>query len=126
VTPSAFLLLFPQFQALETATPGTVQKYLNRAGPRFNVNRWGEDYAEGLSNYVAHLIVTDQSDQALYAAAPTQLVAGDVTTKRVGEESIARDGTLLGKEMSDPVLTTRYGQRYAYLRRKVGMGGLAV
>lgn len=126
MTPSAFLALFPQFQALETADHGTIQGYLDRAGPYFDVSRWGAFYTDGLANWTAHTLTMDQAEQAQFALAPSALVAGDVTTKTVGRETISRDGTLLGREMTDPMLKTTYGQRYVKLRRLVGLGGAAV
>jgi hypothetical protein len=126
MTPSVFLARFPQFQALETAVPGTIQGYLDRAGPYFDVCRWGAFYTDGLENWAAHMIVMDQAEQTQFATAPSNPLAGDVTTKTIGRETISRDGTLLGREMTDSMLKTTYGQRYVKLRRLVGLGGAAV
>ena len=123
MTPAEFKVLFPQFVAEDE---DRIQVFLDLAVPYFNEDRWGAFYTEGLANLVAHSIVTANAEQAAFAAAPNQLQAGDVSSKSVGSVSVGRDGTLLNKQAADPFLRTTYGQRYAYLRRKAGMGGIAV
>ena len=123
MTPAQFKALFTQFAAEDD---DRVQGFLDLAAPYFNVERWGAFYTEGLANLVAHSIVTANAEQAAFAAAPNQLQAGDVVGKTVGAVSVTRDGQLLNKQAADPFLRTTYGQRYVYLRRKAGMGGIAV
>jgi hypothetical protein len=120
VTPSEFKAIFPQFTA---ETTERVQAFLDLAVPYFNVERWGDFYSEGLANFVAHSIVVGNYE----AAQSTSIAnANDVSSKTVGALSVSRDGTLLNWQAKDPFMRTTYGQRYAYLRRKIGLGGFAV
>jgi hypothetical protein len=120
VTPSGFKALFPKFMG---ESDERIQALLNLAAPYFNVERWGAFYPEGIANWVAHSIVVDNAE----GAQPTdQLNANDVTEKHVGPVGMTRDSQLLNAQAKNPFMRTTYGQKYVYLRGKVGFGGLAV
>jgi hypothetical protein len=120
VTPSEFKIRFPQFTS---ETDERVQLFITDAAPFFDVSRWGDFYAEGIANFVAHNLVVANSEED----APTDEVDGGVaTTETFGRISTTRSSTSADAVAKDPVLSTRYGRRYAYLRRLVGMGGIMV
>lgn len=120
MTPSEFKAFFPQF-TLETTE--RVQSFLDLAVPYFNVPRWGDFYSEGLANFVAHSIVIANFEAT---QSTSQTNANDVTEKHVGPVGMSRDSALLNLQAKVPFMRTTYGQRYMYLRRKIGLGGFAV
>jgi hypothetical protein len=118
VTPSEFKLQYPdgEFGALDD---GYIQKFLDKADPFFDVERWGNLYSEGLSNFVAHRIVMSKAT----AANALQADSGNVTEKHVGPVGQSTDSAILSRQVDDPYLLTGYGREYVRLRRMVGMGG---
>jgi hypothetical protein len=120
MTPTEFKSRFPAFAS---QTSQSIQDYLTLAVPFFDVDRWGGFYSEGLANWVAHNIVTDN---VLAADSISDPDAGNVTEKHVGPVGMTMDSKLLNKQADDPYMTTRYGQRYRRLARLVGAGGTAV
>ena len=121
MTPSEFQAQFPdgEFDALEDSY---IQVFLDRAVPYFSVDRWGDFYSEGLAYFVANSIVVSKA----HAAKALKLDGGNVSEKHVGPVGMSFDGALLNAQAKDPAKQTTYGQNYAFLRGKVGMGGLAV
>ena len=120
MTPSAFRLRFPAFAALSDST---IQNVLNRAIPFFDVGRWGAFYAEGLANWVAHNLIVD----AFEGGQPIDQVDGnDATAEHFASISTVRHPEILLLSVNDPMYRTTYGQRYVYLRKRVGLGGAVV
>lgn len=101
----------------------TVALYLTRAEPWFNVTRWGNWYNEGIANWVAHSIVIDRAEAT---QSIDEVDADDAVSDTFGPISTTRNPGDASAKMRDPYLRTSYGQRYAYLRSLVGMGGAVV
>lgn len=118
VTPAAFKLRFPSFSSV---TDARVQMFIDDADPAFNVCRWGDYYALGLANYVAHELTMSA---ALEAGRGVTLDA--TLVKKVDVMSITFDAILKGKVVDNPFLATAYGQKYLYYRDLVSLGALAV
>lgn len=137
MSPSEFIAWFPkgQFGASGTTptyvqpagTLGTdsayVQTFLTRAEGSLDSDRWGAKYAEGVAYLTAHLITLDQSDGAQTVG---QVEANDTTAERIGPISVMRHADAVMAQVRDPFLRTTYGQHYAYLRSRVGLGGVVV
>lgn len=107
-----------QFDDVEDTT---VEAWIARATPYFNVTRWGGYYTEGLANWVAHNLV---ESTATARKSIQQTDANDTIHKQIGPISIGKDSGLLNAQAKDPFMRTTYGQRYRYLAGRVGMGGM--
>lgn len=120
MTPSEFKASFPdgEFNSLDTVY---IQKFLDKADPFFDVERWGDFYSEGLANFVAHKIVLSKAR----AANALQADGGNVTEEHVGAVGQSMDSQLLNKQADETCLLTGYGREYVRIRRMVGVGGLA-
>lgn len=121
MTPTEFKTRFPEFAA---ETDARVQLFINDAEPNFDLARWDDLYEVGVAYFVAHEISLANLQTKLGGSAGS--LAGDVSQKKVGEVSVTRDTGLLNRQADDPFLRTVYGQKYAYYRKLVGMGGAAV
>lgn len=120
MTAAEFKAWFPSGQ-FDDIADSAVEVFLARATPYFAVDRWGGYYTEGLANLTAHFLV---EDGATAKKSITTVDANDVADKRIGPISISRDRELLKQQAVDPFMRTTYGQRYRYLSRRVGMGGM--
>lgn len=137
MSPSEFIAWFPKGQFGVSGTSPTyvqpagtlgtdstyVQAFLTRATGSMDVDRWGAKFAEGCAYLTAHLITLDQSDGAQTVG---QVEANDTVSERIGPISVARHADAVMKQMRDPFMRTTYGQHYAYLRSRVGLGGVVV
>jgi hypothetical protein len=122
VTASEFKAWFPggQFALLDDPT---VETFLTRATPHFNVTRWGAWYNEGLANWVAHSIIVDRAEASLSI---DDIDSDDATSERFAGISTSRHADIVLASAKDPYLRTTYGRRYAYLRKLAGLGGAVV
>jgi hypothetical protein len=53
-------------------------------------------------------------------------MTNDNLSKKVGDVQVTKDTGLLNKQADNPFYRTLYGQKYLYLRKQVGGGGLSV
>jgi hypothetical protein len=122
VTPSEFRARFPdgEFNDTTSLPDNYVQKFLDGAGPMFNLDRWGLKFSEGFACYVAHSIVVSKARATRGIA---QMNAGALTEKHVGPVGATYDSQLLNKQAGDTFMLTDYGRRYCELRDMVGLGG---
>lgn len=121
MTPTEFKTQFPEFAS---ETDARVQLFIDKAAPHFDVDRWGDLYADGAANFVAHSLALANAQTAQGGA--VQAMTNDNLTKKVGDVQVAKDTGLLNKQADNPFYRTLYGQQYLYLRRQVGMGALSV
>lgn len=135
--PSEFIAWFPKGQfgasgaSLTYVQPSGqlgadstyVQAFLTRAEGSMDADRWGAKFAEGTAYLVAHLITLDLADGALTVG---QIEANDAVADRIGPISGVRHADAVMVQMKDPFLRTTYGQHYAFLRSRVGLGGVVV
>jgi Protein of unknown function (DUF4054) len=119
-TPADIKAFFPQFFG---ETDARLQVFINLADPYFDVDRWGGFYFEGLVNFVAHEVTMANAAAKAGSAGPG---AGDNLTKKVGDVAVGKDSALLNLQAKDPYMRTLYGQKYASLRRLVGMGAVVI
>lgn len=115
-----------------TKFPDSLLQYaLCEADSETGSSRWGTYQAEchnlkqrGLFYYAAHWLSVYYPDGT--DSAPNQEARLNVASKSVGDESIAYRVPAM-MEVSDDWLTwSVYGQQYYRLRKRVGMGALAV
>lgn len=120
MTAEEFAVMFPNFSEEEFPQ---ITAGIAAAIPRFDVERWGGDYARGLACYVAHHIIMNR---AFADTRSDNALRSDVTMSSANGITTARDGALLAMQMKDPMLRTIYGQEYRYLARRAGRGLLVV
>lgn len=121
MAPSEFKTLFPEFS---TEADARVQLFIDRAAPHFDIGRWGDLYSDGVAYFAAHELTLANAQAA--QGGGVKALANDVVAKKVGDVSVTKDAALLAKQADNPFYRTLYGQKYLYLRRQVGMGGLSV
>lgn len=118
-----FRTAFPAF-ADATAWPDPyVQAVINRLPNYFDTGRWGVWLADGQGNWVAHELATNPPLES-GASAGTAGSDGDVSSKRIGTESINRDAGRLKAEADNPYQLTKYGRKYLWLARMAGVGAI--
>jgi len=115
MTPAGFIAILPEFRDVAETE---IQRVLDLSVPHFNVARWDNLYDEGVANWVAHELVTAPPP----GTAPIADPAG-ITVEMVGTVRVERATAVAEKETEDPILSSRYGRKYARLRRLVGLGG---
>lgn len=108
-----------------------VTTWIANADPYFDACRWGGYYYQGVSSWVAHMLVTFVPPAGSGSPTASQQAkagssAGDVATKKVGDVSITRDSQMLNKQAESPYMSTKYGQMYLWLRNQVDVGSVAV
>lgn len=121
MTPSEFKTQFPEFAS---ETDARVQLFIDRAAPHFDVDRWGDLYADGIAYWVAHELALANAQTA--QGGGVQAMINDTLTKKVGDVQITKDTGLLAKQADNPFFRTLYGQKYLYLSKQVGIGALSV
>lgn len=120
MTPAEFQTAFPQFENVEVPI---LQRHIDDADPFFDVSRWGDKYARGFGNFVAHHLELELRKRGV---APGTSSANDATEKQVGSVRIRRSDKLVEMQAQNPFLKTEYGQIYWQLAEQVGAGMLAV
>lgn len=121
MTPAEFKVLFPEFNA---ETDARVQLFIDRTAPHFDVARWGDLYSDGVAYFAAHELALANAQTA--QGGGVQAMTNDNLTKKVGDVQVTKDTSLLNKQADNPFFRTLYGQKYLYLRKQVGGGGLSV
>jgi hypothetical protein len=113
------------FEAFATTDDPEINRAITRSLLYLSVDRFGAFYDEAQGNLVAHFIAISNKDKAM----GIQGRAGDVVSKSAmtpaGQASVSRSSEAVMAEMKDPFLRTQYGQRYAWIRDIVGLGGVA-
>jgi len=120
MTPAEFQTAFPQFENVEVPI---LQRHIDAADPYFDVSRWGDFYARGLGNFVAHNVEMELRKRGI---SPGGATANDAIEKQVGSVRVRRSDKLVEMQAQNPYLKTEYGQIYWQLAEQVGMGMLAV
>ncbi len=92
------------FPAFENVGEALIQQQLTLSLNHLDSGRFGDFYAEATACWVAHHVIHRKTETI----------------------EIARDPISLGKQMSNPLLRTTYGQRFQYLSDICGVGAVAV
>lgn len=123
IDPARFRLALPEFSAV---TDDRLNYLIEKADPYFDVCRWGDFLEDGVIYWIAHRLFMDQvrEKQAKNPLAFANSFA--VTNKSVGDVSVGRDAGLLAKAYDSEYNLSPYGQLFLNLRKKVGIGALAV
>ena len=102
--------------ALASFSDAQVEALIVLADPYFDLDRWGDQYVEGIACWVAHWLVSNAEQTA-------EVDADDVDHMGIGPISMRRNSTLVEKQAADPYMRTMFGQRYRFLANQVGAGG---
>lgn len=121
MTPDEFRTAVPAFAS---ETNEKVQRHINDAAPDFDVERWGDRYARGLRNYVAHTLSMENNAAIVGTAA----VGAQATTKIVGKVTVTRSSQMasVSKDPDYHFTLTSYGIAYLNDRDLVGIGAVSV
>jgi hypothetical protein len=116
MTAAEFQASFPEFADVEVPI---IERYIAAADGHFNVARWGDFYVEGFGNFVAHFVWTETKSG-------NSGDAGDQLEKQVGQVRVTRSAAVLEKQVADPFLRSKYGQRYRDLQTDIVTGLVVV
>lgn len=130
ITVAEFKARFPEF----TDSDDRIQLFINDATPFFDLCRWGNFYAVGFANFVAHNLAL--SNQRIADAAASGVSGGAslnsqaITSERVGDVAVTYGSNTSGNGrtnvMDNPYMKTTYGQVYYKYVRLAGLGAVAV
>lgn len=118
---AAFRLWFPEFSAV---TDATVNFWITRSLPHFDVARWDDLLEEGQAQWVAHNVSEQVTAAASGAGASNEF--GAIKLRAGDTEITYSDSAVQAQVSAGPYGRTTYGQRYLDLVRQVGTGALAV
>jgi hypothetical protein len=124
-TSATFRAAFPEFKDEAAYPDGQVNMWLDVAKSSLNPSRWGNMLAVGYGLYVAHNIVQSKQAQDTVDLGGTPGDArGPITSETPGAVSISYDASAITLEGGGNYNATSYGQRFLYLARIRGTGGL--
>ena len=130
---SVFRSLMPAFADDAKWPDATVQTALDEGEAETNSTRWG-DYADDATNfrnrgiryYAAHWLSSFYGTGATDPTSVRSDARQNVSSKSVGDESVAYRITQMEDTGNDWLGTTIYGTQYWRLKKRAGMGALAV
>ncbi len=121
IDPATFKIRFPEFSSVADSR---VQFFLDDAELEVGEAAWGTLYEKGVFLLAAHLLKLDQIRQ------DTDTDSGDsgsnVTSRSVGDVSVSFAKATAQSVTDDWYLQTSYGVEYLRLKRRMGMGCVAV
>lgn len=128
-----FRTLMPAFADDAKWPDDVVQTALSEGEAETNPERWGiySDDATGFRNrgiryYAAHWLCSFYGSSATDPASVRPDARQNVSSKSVGDESVAYRITQMEDTGNDWLGTTIYGTQYWRLKKRAGMGALAV
>ena len=117
MTPDDFRRAFPAFTDLSDAIINP--QITAMAGIFQNPGLFGVNVALAQGNVVAHLIVTNETDDGMDPGTNDNVNEDRASLKRL------RDAYLLRIQSVDPFMKTKFGQMFRYFSRRYGAGGRA-
>lgn len=133
MTVAVFRSLMPAFTDDTKWPDATVQTAIDEGEAETNPERWGE-YADdptyfrnrGIRYYAAHWLCSFYGSSAADPTSVRPDARQNVSSKSVGDESVAYRITTMEDTGNDWLGTTIYGTQYWRLKKRAGMGALAV
>jgi hypothetical protein len=120
ITPADFKARFPEFGSVPDSR---VQFWLDDAVLEVGESAWGELYEKGVFLLAAHLLSLDQINQDEDGSGG---VTGNVNSRSVGDVSVSFAKATSDSSSDDWYLQTSYGSEYLRLKKRVGMGIVAI
>lgn len=121
IIPTDFKLRFPEFVAIADAR---IQFFLDDAQLEVSEGAWEGLYEKGVFLLAAHLLYLDQVRQG--ADTDISDLTSGVTSRSVGDVSVSFARATATSVSDDWYLDTSYGAEYLRLKKRVGMGCVAV
>lgn len=123
LTPADFKTRYPEFASVDNAR---VQTMLDEAQLEVGEGPWGLFYEKGVFLLTAHLLVIDARRQAAGGGGGSSS-EGQVVSRKVGDVSVTFGTQAQSANGSDQwYLSSSYGAEYLRLKKRKGMGMIAV
>jgi hypothetical protein len=120
LTPADFKIRFPEFVSVDDSR---IQFWLDDAQLEVGEPAWGTLYEKGVMLLSAHLLSVDQSNSDEDESGGA---TGNVTSRSVGDVSVSFAKATSDSSSDDWYLQTNYGSEYLRLKKRVGMGIVAI
>ncbi len=120
LTPADFKVRFPEFGETDDSR---IQFWLNDAQLEVGESAWGDLYEKGVMLLAAHFLSLDQINQDEDESGG---ITGNVTSRSVGDVSVSFAKSSSDSSSDDWYLQTNYGSEYLRLKKRVGMGIVAI
>jgi hypothetical protein len=120
ITPADFKIRFEEF---ESVPDSKIQFWLNDALLEVGESAWSELYEKGVFLLAAHLLSLDLSNQDEDESGGA---TGNVTSRSVGDVSVSFAKATSDSSSDDWYLQTSYGTEYLRLKKRMGMGIVAI
>lgn len=120
LTPTDFKIRYPEFEEVPDAR---IQFMLDDAALEVSEAAWGALYEKGSMLLCAHLLSISQSNSDDDDSGGD---TGNVVSKSIGDVSVSFAKATSESSSDDWYLSTSYGAEYLRLKKRVGMGIVAV
>lgn len=120
LTPADFKIRYPEFDSVLDAR---VQFMLDDAALEVSEARWGTLNEKGVMLLAAHLLSIDQDNNDSDDDSGGE---GNLASKSIGDVSYSFSKATSESSSDDWYLSTSYGSEYLRLKKRVGMGVVAV
>ncbi len=121
LTPADFKIRYPEFDSIPDAR---VQFMLDDAALEVSEARWDTLYEKGSMLLAAHLLQLDLNRQETEDDDSSE--EGNLASKSIGDVSYSFTKAASESTSADWYLQTSYGTEYLRLKKRVGMGVVAV
>lgn len=121
LTPVDFKIRFPEFEEIPDSR---IQFWLDDAQLEVGESAWDDLYEKGVMLLSAHFLSIDQINQDDDESGGG--VTGNVTSRSVGDVSVSFAKSSSDSSSDDWYLQTSYGTEYLRLKKRVGMGIVAI
>lgn len=121
IDPATFKIRFPEFAAVADSR---IQFFLDDSELEVGEVAWGTLYEKGVFLLAAHLLQIDQIRQD--TGDDSSDIASNVISKSIGDVSVSFAKATASSITDDWYLQTSYGTEYLRLKRRMGMGAVAV
>jgi hypothetical protein len=122
LTPANFKIRYPEFVAVDDSR---IQFWMNDAVFEVGEAAWGTLYEKGVMLLTAHLLFVDQENQGTGSGSGGSSMSR-TTMRKVGDVSESFARAAADNATDDWYLQSTYGSEYLRLKRRKGMGAIAV
>lgn len=120
LTPADFKIRFEEFDEVDDSK---IQFWMDDAVLEVGESAWDTLYEKGVMLLTAHLLSIDLSNQDEDESGG---VTGNVTNRSVGDVSVGLAKATPDSSSDDWYLQTSYGSEYLRLKKRMGMGIVAM
>lgn len=121
INPTDFKARYPEFLAIDDSR---VQFYLDDALLEVGEQAWGSMYEKGVFLLAAHLLQLELD--RIEDDSSGSVTMNRVTSKKVGDVQVSFARATADSTEDDWYLLTSYGVEYLRLKKRFGMGAVAV